>query len=65
MKFRAVSSSTTDAVILTYSDSSGVVTDASAGLSCSSGATLVVALTGSSGAGISSATLVLPVSSGA
>ena len=55
----------TDAVALACSVSSGAVTDASAGLTCSSDATLVVALAISSAAGIDSSALVLAVSSAA
>ena len=61
----AVSSGTIDAIVLTCSVSSGATSDASAGLTCSSGATLVVALAISSAAGIASSALVLAVSSAA
>ena len=57
----SISSGTTDAVVLTCSASSGVASDASAGLTCSSGATLVVALAVCSAAGIASSALVLAV----
>ena len=57
------SSGTTGAVGLTGSVSSGSAAVASAGLACSSGATLEVALAVSSVAGISSSTLVLSFSS--
>ena len=58
----SVSSGATDAVALVGSDSSGSAVDASAGLACSSGATLEVALTVYSAVGISSSALVLLVS---
>ena len=59
----SISSGATDAVALACSDSSGTVADASTGLACSSGATLVVCLADYSEAGISSAALVLSESS--
>ena len=59
------SSSTTDAVGLVCSVSSGSAVDASAGLACSSGATLVAAPAISSAAGIDASALVLSFSSAA
>ena len=59
----SISSGTTDAVALIGSVSSGTAFDASAGLACASGATLVVALAVHSAVGMSSSALVLSVSS--